>query len=127
MNSGRQTIDGRQWPVRSQNRRLWRVLGTGSAVLLSLYLWQGTGKAEDDHSHHSLPLEQYLALLEDPKRDEWQKPDALIQALKLQNGQMVADIGSGSGYFTVRLARAVETHGMVFARDVDEGMLTYLR
>jgi arsenite methyltransferase len=126
MNSRRQTTDGRRWPVRSRNRQLWRGLSAGSIILLVLYLWQGTGKAEEDHPH-PLPLEQYLALLEDPKRDEWQKPDAIIQALKLQNGQMVADIGSGSGYFTLRLARAVQTQGMVFARDVDEGMLTYLR
>ena len=39
----------------------------------------------------------------------------------------MADIGAGSGYFTLRLARAVEPNGTVFAVDVDEGMLNYLR
>lgn len=40
---------------------------------------------------------------------------------------MVADIGAGSGYFTLRLARAVSPTGTVVALDVDEGMLDYLR
>jgi ubiquinone/menaquinone biosynthesis C-methylase UbiE len=74
-----------------------------------------------------MPLEQYIALLEDPKRDEWQKPDQVIQALNLQEGQVVADIGAGSGYFTLRLARGVGEKGTVFAVDVDDGMLNYLR
>jgi ubiquinone/menaquinone biosynthesis C-methylase UbiE len=74
-----------------------------------------------------MPLDQYIALLEDPKRDEWQKPNAVIQALNLKEGQVVADIGAGSGYFTLRLARRVGQKGQVFAVDVDEGMLSYLR
>jgi len=82
---------------------------------------------EQQHPHHPLPLDQYIALLEDPQRDEWQKPDAVIQALNLKEGQVVADIGAGSGYFTVRLARTVGQKGRVFAVDIDEGMLGYLR
>jgi ubiquinone/menaquinone biosynthesis C-methylase UbiE len=74
-----------------------------------------------------MPLDQYIALLEDPKRDEWQKPDEVLKALQLKEGQFVADVGAGSGYFTVRLARAVGEKGVVFAVDVDEGMLGYLR
>src|SRR5713101_2496241 len=97
-----------------------------SGVLLALCLGSGLGSAEEQHPHHPMPLDQYIALLEDPKRDEWQKPDAVIQALHLKEGQVVADIGAGSGYFTLRLARAVGQKGRVFAVDVDEGMLDYL-
>ena len=114
-------LRNRDW--RTQNSR--RILG--GTILLVLWLWSGTGSAQEQHPHHPLPLDQYIALLEDPQRDEWQKPDAVIQALNLQNGQVVADIGAGSGYFTLRLARAVEPNGTVFAVDVDEGMLNYLR
>jgi ubiquinone/menaquinone biosynthesis C-methylase UbiE len=95
--------------------------------MLMLSLWSGMARAEKQHPHHPLPLEQYIALLEDPKRDEWQKPDQVIQALNLQEGQVVADIGAGSGYFTLRLARGVGEKGTVFAVDVDDGMLNYLR
>lgn len=96
-------------------------------VFLVLWLWTSMVSAQEHHPHHPLPLEQYLAILEDPKRDEWQKPQAVIEALNLQDGQFVADIGAGSGYFTLRLARAVGKKGAVFAVDVDKGMLDYLR
>ena len=105
-------------------RKLGKILG---GALLMFCLGNGTGSAEEQHPHHPLPLDQYIALLEDPKRDEWQKPDAVIQALNLKEGQVVADIGAGSGYFTLRLAQTVGQKGQVFAVDVDEGMLSYLR
>jgi predicted methyltransferase len=59
-------------------------------------------------------------------RDEWQKPEEVIRALRIQPGQVVADLGSGSGYFTFRLARAVGPGGKVYAVDVDEGMNRYI-
>ncbi|MBI3304638.1 MAG: methyltransferase domain-containing protein [Deltaproteobacteria bacterium] len=111
--------------AKGRKRDFWRIFG--GSVLFVLWLGSGTVGAQEHHPHHPLPLDQYIALLEDPKRDEWQKPDAVIEALHLQNVQTVADIGAGSGYFTLRLARAVGQHGTVFALDVDEGMLGYLR
>lgn len=59
-------------------------------------------------------------------RDEWQKPEEVIRALRIQPGQFIADLGSGSGYFTFRLARAVAPGGKVYAVDVDEGMNQYV-
>jgi ubiquinone/menaquinone biosynthesis C-methylase UbiE len=99
----------------------------GGIVLLSLLLRLGMVSAQEHHPHHPMPLDQYITLLEDSTRDEWQKPDAVVQALNFQPGQVVADIGAGSGYFTLRLARAVEPKGTVLAVDVDAGMLDYLR
>ncbi len=60
-------------------------------------------------------------------RDDWQKPDEVVAALGIQPGDRVADLGAGSGYFTVRLARAVGPTGRVYAVDVDEEMNEYLR
>jgi SAM-dependent methyltransferase len=105
---------------------LW-VRRYSAVVLLVLWVWAGVAGAQKGHPHHPMPLDHYIALLEDPKRDEWQKPDTVIEALNLQQGQVVADIGAGSGYFTLRLARAVGPKGTVFALDVDAGMLDYLR
>ena len=56
-------------------------------------------------------------------RDEWQQPQKVIAALKLQPGAIVADLGSGGGYFTFRLAEAVEPGGKVYAVDVDPDMV----
>ncbi|MGH7342297.1 MAG: class I SAM-dependent methyltransferase, partial [Candidatus Rokuibacteriota bacterium] len=64
---------------------------------------------------------------EGSSRDAWQQPDRVVAALGIANGDRVADLGSGSGYFTVRLARAVGSGGKVYAVDVDEEMNEYLR
>ncbi len=95
-----------------KKRQPWKILNS-SGILLALWLSSSVASAEEQYPHHPMPLEQYIALLEDPKRDEWQKPDAVIQALNLKEGQVVADIGAGSGYFTLRLARMVGQKGRV--------------
>jgi ubiquinone/menaquinone biosynthesis C-methylase UbiE len=68
-----------------------------------------------------------IAAQEDPARDRWQKPDQIVQALGVRAGQTVCDIGSGPGYFTLRLARAVGPQGRVFAVDVEPRILDVLR
>jgi ubiquinone/menaquinone biosynthesis C-methylase UbiE len=62
-----------------------------------------------------------------PARAAWQKPAAVIRALGLAQGQTVADVGAGPGYFTLRLARAVGPAGRVFAVDPEPVMLEVLR
>ena len=59
-------------------------------------------------------------------RDSWQHPEQVIRALEIQPGQHIADLGSGSGYFTFRLADAVGPAGKVYAVDVDPGMNKYV-
>jgi ubiquinone/menaquinone biosynthesis C-methylase UbiE len=59
-------------------------------------------------------------------RDEWQQPERVVEALQLRAGDRVADVGSGGGYFTFRLAKAVGPTGHVYAVDVDEGMNDYI-
>jgi ubiquinone/menaquinone biosynthesis C-methylase UbiE len=51
----------------------------------------------------------------------------VIAALGIRAGDRVADLGAGSGYFTVRLAQAVGQNGRVYAVDVDEAMNEYLK
>ncbi len=48
-------------------------------------------------------------------RDEWQHPEQVIKALKIRPGDHIADLGSGSGYFTFRLADAAGSTGKVYA------------
>jgi ubiquinone/menaquinone biosynthesis C-methylase UbiE len=60
-------------------------------------------------------------------RDAWQKPDEVIALLGIRAGDRVADLGAGGGYFSFRLADAVGAEGRVYAVDVDEDMIRYLR
>jgi SAM-dependent methyltransferase len=62
-----------------------------------------------------------------PRRARWQKPAAVVRALGLRRGQIVAEIGAGPGYFTPRLARAVGAAGHVFAVDPEAAVLDVLR
>ena len=54
-------------------------------------------------------------------------PKRLWKRLGFARGQTVADVGAGSGYFTVRLARRVGPEGKVYAVDVQPEMLTIIR
>ena len=77
--------------------------------------------AQTQHQHHPpLSANEYAKVLEDPKRDEWQKPHEVIMALKIKDTGVVADIGAGSGYFTRRLARHATK---VYAVDIDQKLL----
>ena len=68
-----------------------------------------------------------LGLLESPDRAAWQKPDLVMDALKIADGDTVADIGAGSGFFTVRLARRVGDSGVVYAEDIQQPMLESIK
>ncbi|MFN3531753.1 MAG: class I SAM-dependent methyltransferase [Candidatus Brocadia sp.] len=67
-----------------------------------------------------------IPLLEDPERDTWQKPDEVLNALEIEKGQTVADIGAGSGYLTVKLSERVGASGTVYAVDIQQEMLDYI-
>ena len=71
-----------------------------------------------------------LVLLETPDRAAWQKPDLIMDALRIAYGDTVADIGAGSGFFTVRLARRVDPRGekgLVYAEDIQQPMLESIK
>ncbi len=69
----------------------------------------------------------YIAMLEDPERDVYQKPEEVVRALDLQPGEVIADIGSGSGYFTIRFAAAVGETGRALGVDVSPDYLSHIR
>jgi ubiquinone/menaquinone biosynthesis C-methylase UbiE len=73
------------------------------------------------------PLQERIESMERAQRDEWQKPDEVVKALELKPGDVVADVGAGSGYFTRRIAKAVALGGKVYAVDVAADILDYLK
>lgn len=62
-----------------------------------------------------------------PEREEEERPEAMLDALGIQPGWTVADVGSGAGYTSLRLARRVGPDGSVLATDVQPQMLQLLR
>lgn len=70
---------------------------------------------------------QGAAWLDRPEREEEEAPSLAVRALQLKRGMVVADVGAGSGYYTVLLARAVGRDGRVFATDLQTGMLDLIR
>jgi predicted methyltransferase len=72
--------------------------------------------------HARLFPPEKLGLLEGPDRDAWQRPDQIMDALQIGENSVVADLGAGGGWFTVRLARRV-TNGRVYAEDIQPQMI----
>jgi SAM-dependent methyltransferase len=98
------------------------------ALLLALSLsLSGHALAQAPHTHqHSFSgAEQWAHVFDDPKRDAWQKPHEVIQALSLEPDAVIADVGSGTGYFAVRLANMVPK-GRVYGVDLEPDMVKYL-
>ena len=87
-----------------------------------------SGETEFVHhgGHHRFDEpEKWAKRFENPERDAWQKPDEVIAKLGLDRDALVADIGSATGYFDVRLAKVV-TDGRVWGVDLEPSMVEYL-
>lgn len=77
------------------------------------------------HHHSFAGAEQWSHVFDDPARDAWQKPREVIEALAPKRDAAIADIGSGTGYFAVRLANMVPA-GRVYGVDIEPDMVKYL-
>lgn len=77
------------------------------------------------HAHHFADAESWARRFEEPGRDEWQRPEVVIEALALTETSVVADIGAATGYFPVRMAARVP-RGRVWGVDIEPAMVRYL-
>jgi predicted methyltransferase len=77
------------------------------------------------HAASFADAEKWAKSFDKPARDAWQRPDDVVRALKIQPRMTVADVGAGTGYFTVRLARAAPGV-QVIATDIDPDMVHYV-
>lgn len=79
-----------------------------------------------DHMQHRFDdPAKFAKSFDDPRRDEWQMPSRVIDALGLKSGMAVADIGAGTGYFSMRLAK-VSPGLTVYAADIEPKMVEHL-
>jgi SAM-dependent methyltransferase len=103
-------------------KNMLAVIGCGAAAVLS-----GGALAQTPPTHHHdfVDADKWAGVFDDPARDEWQKPHEVMLALELAPDATVADIGSGTGYFTVRLSHFVPK-GRVYGVDIEPKMVKYL-
>ena len=102
------------------------VIGLVACVVSTAVAAQQPQPAKPDHMQHKFDdPARYAKSFDDPARDKWQMPDRIIAALDLKPGMSVADVGAGTGYFTVRLAKAPGVS--VLAVDIEPKMLEHLK
>jgi SAM-dependent methyltransferase len=94
-------------------------------ILVILCSTPAFAQSPQSHQHHFKDAEKWAHVFDDPKRDEWQKPHEVMQALKLAPDAVVADVGAGTGYFSARLATMLPK-GKVYAVDVEPDMVKHL-
>ena len=97
--------------------------------ILLLCLWLGLllPGLSQGHSHDFSSIDRWIERFEDPAREEWQRPDMVVELLGLRPGQNVADIGAGTGYFTRRLAKKVSPGGFAVAVEIEPGFFPYIQ
>jgi SAM-dependent methyltransferase len=96
-----------------------------AAGLAALIAEPAPAQSPPSHEHRFSDADQWAHVFDDPARDAWQKPHEVIRALAPAPDALVADIGSGTGYFAVRLAHAVPK-GRVYGVDTEPDMVAYL-
>jgi ubiquinone/menaquinone biosynthesis C-methylase UbiE len=107
-------------PSRHLCRRIFLLL---PAVALSLLIFPLPAQTPPRQP----PAREYIPILEDPHRIEHMKPLEIIKTLDLKPGDVVADIGSGSGLFTRPMAKTILPGGIVYAVDIDRELLDHVR
>jgi SAM-dependent methyltransferase len=95
------------------------------AAALAALAGAAYAQAPHTHRHGFGGAERWAQVFDDPQRDAWQKPQQVIEALRLAPDAAVADVGAGTGYFTVRLAQALP-RGRVYAVDLEPDMVRHL-
>ena len=78
------------------------------------------------HKHHRFEnAQKWAKVFEDPERDKWQKPNLVIRTLGVRKTDTIADIGSATGYFPIRLAKKARK-GMVYGIDIEPNLVEFL-
>jgi len=115
--------------IRKGDRKMVRFSSFTAALILSVTAALPAGPAAaqspQTHDHSFGDAQKWAQVFDDPKRDAWQKPHEVIQALALKPDAVVADIGSGTGYFSARIAN-MTPKGRVYGVDTEPDMVKYL-
>jgi predicted methyltransferase len=95
-------------------------------MLFSLQGPQGLLTAQDHQRLTSAPYSGDLSIFETPGRDERLQIQRVMDLLGIKQGSAVADLGAGSGWFTVRASARVGSQGFVYAEDINSEAIRYI-
>jgi SAM-dependent methyltransferase len=118
------------WPVQAEAGKTNLLKATDQPVLYQTNAThdpEGLGKFYQGREIAQVMGHAGADWLERPERQEEERPDLLLRALKIKTGDKVADIGAGTGYYTRRMAELVGREGTVFAVDIEPEMLESLK
>jgi predicted methyltransferase len=111
------------------NKRLaWKAI-TGFIVFTALAVPSLSCSGQQTQTvptHRFDEIAAWVKVFEDPERDTWQQPEKVVRAMNLAHGDVVADIGAGTGYFTRLFAAAVGPEGMAIGLDIEQSMVEYM-
>ena len=114
-------------------RNQWRAAGVAVFIGYVVAVWLAAPvQAQDGRAaRHRVPAEfmSYLGAdwLERPERVEQEQPERVLDVMGLKPGDVVADVGCGSGYYARRMARRVQPGGAVYCEDIQPEMLDIMR
>lgn len=94
------------------------------SLLICFVLFWASAFATAQNSRLYSPRD--IDALENESRDDWQKPIQVVEALEIEAGAIIADIGTGSGYFVPHLSKATGPDGHLFAVDIQQEMLAFV-
>ena len=102
------------------------------SLLIGFLLFSGSLQAQTVHPVTGRPIAPVMGSraadwLDRPDRQAEEKPDLAIKELSLKPGMIVADIGAGTGYYSIRIAKRVSPGGSVLSDDIQPEMLARLR
>src|SRR5580765_8041498 len=87
---------------------------------------QNSATQQNEHRKTSTPYTGDLSIFDSPGRDERLQINRVMDILAIAPGKTVADIGAGSGWFTVRAAKRVGDAGAVYAVDINPESVRYV-
>lgn len=112
--------------VRTRIIALAALIVLGSSASIAQGAAPKAGSAQAGQRKTSEPYTGDLSIFDSPGRDERLQVNRVMDILGMASGESVADIGAGSGWFTVRAARRVGETGLVYAVDINPEAVDYI-